>query len=288
MKLKIFFATVATLLFIACTNANKVVEFPLVGTSNTTIPVIEKVELTDTATVLNVRGVFIPNYWIKISSNGHLEAQGKKYKLIGSEGIKPDKELFMPADGDSCFTLFYEPLPKDCKQFDLIEGTGDGDWRIYDIDLTGKRNASAPADLPKKLERKYNTEQEPQYAYTFGETTVNIHLLGYREGCTDNIELSINSTFEKQHNIDGKIDPATGKGTAKFVQYGTVSLYPCILSVKISNICCLTPSSSSSSGYSNSSPSVSRHTRLNFSVCDSISCAAASQHIPTPISVRSE
>lgn len=228
MKLKIFFATVATLLFVACTNANKVVEFPLVGTSNTTIPVIEKVELTDTATVLNVRGVFIPNYWIKISSNGHLEAQGRKYKLIGSEGIKPDKELFMPADGDSCFTLFYEPLPKDCKQFNFIEGAGDGDWRIYDIDLTGKRNASAPADLPKKLERKYDREQEPQYAYTFGETTVNIHLLGYREGCTDNIELSINSTFEKQHNIDVKIDPATGKGTAKFVQYGTVSLYPCI------------------------------------------------------------
>ena len=140
MKLKIFFATVATILFAACTNtnSNKVVEFPPVESSNTTILSIEKVELTDTATVLNVRGIYRPHYWIKLSSNGHLLAQDKEYKLIGTEGIEPDKELFMPADGDSCFTLFYEPLPKDCKQFDLIEGTNDDDWKIYGIDLTGK------------------------------------------------------------------------------------------------------------------------------------------------------
>ncbi|MBE6303637.1 MAG: redoxin domain-containing protein [Bacteroidales bacterium] len=140
MKQKILFSIVVTLLLAACTNTNgnKVVEFPLIEAANTTVFKIEKVELTDTATVLNVRGIHRPHYWIKFSSSVHLVAQDKEYKLIGSEGIEPDKELFMPADGDSCFTLFYEPLPKDCKQFDLIEGANDDDWKIYGIDLTGK------------------------------------------------------------------------------------------------------------------------------------------------------
>ena len=93
MKLKILFATVATLLFVACTNTNgnKVVEFPLIEAANTTVFKIEKVELTDTATVLNVRGIYYPHYWIKFSSSVHIKAQDKEYKLIGSEGIEPDK-----------------------------------------------------------------------------------------------------------------------------------------------------------------------------------------------------
>ena len=96
------------LLLVSCASKNKVIEYPLVGASNTTMLVFEKVELTDTATVLTVRGFYTPEHWIKVSPNIHLVTQDKEYELIGSNGVELGKELFMPEDGDSCFTLFFE------------------------------------------------------------------------------------------------------------------------------------------------------------------------------------
>ncbi|MBQ5662962.1 MAG: redoxin domain-containing protein [Bacteroidaceae bacterium] len=140
MKQKILFAIIATLLLVACTNTNgnKVVEFPSVGSANTTMLTFEKVELTDTATVLTMRACYRPHYWIKMSEAPYLVAQDKRYKLLDCKDFELGKEIFMPEDGDSCFTLFFEPLPKDCKQFDFIKGTNDDEWKIYGIDLTGK------------------------------------------------------------------------------------------------------------------------------------------------------
>ena len=85
---KLFIAVAAILLLAACTKGNKVVEFPLVGATNTTKLVFEKVELTDTATVLSVRAHHYPNYWIKMSTAPHLVVQDKEYKLIGCKDFE--------------------------------------------------------------------------------------------------------------------------------------------------------------------------------------------------------
>ena len=135
---KLFIAVAAILLLAACTKGNKVVEFPLVGSSNTSMISFEKVELTDTATVLSVRAHHYPNYWIKMSTAPYLVAQDKEYKLLRCEDFELGKEVFMPEDGDSCFTLLFEPLPADCEKFDFIEGNSADDWKICDIDLTDK------------------------------------------------------------------------------------------------------------------------------------------------------
>ena len=135
---KLFMLLAVILLLAACTKGNKVVEFPLVGSSNTSMISFEKVELTDTATVLSVRAHHYPNHWIRMSTAPHLVAQDKEYKLIGCKDFEIGKEIFMPQDGDSCFTLMFEPLPEDCEKFDFIEGNSAGDWKICDIDLTDK------------------------------------------------------------------------------------------------------------------------------------------------------
>ena len=226
---KLFLALAVAVLLGACARANKVIEFPLVGASNTTKLAFEKVELTDTATVLTVRGFHRPNYWIKVPRYVHLVAQGVEYKLLGSKDIEIGEELYMPEDGDSCFALLFEPLPKDATSFDFIESDAEGAWRIYDIDLTGKGDADSPANLPDKLKQTSATDKAtPQYAYTFGKTTVNIHLLGYREGCVSKVTLPIRTAFEKQRSIDVEIDHATGKGTASFIIYGTGTFSPTV------------------------------------------------------------
>ena len=225
---KLFLALAAILLLAACTKGNKVVEFPLVGAINTTKLVFEKVELTDTATVLSVRAFHYPNYWIRISTSPCLVAQDKEYKLLGCKDIELGKEVFMPEDGDSCFTLLFEPLPEDCEKFDFIEGKSAGNWKIYDIDLTGKRDANSPAGLPANLIKQPATDaQAPEYAYDFGETTVNLHLLGYRKGCMTDVDLFVHSVFEDQRCINVKIDSISGTGTAKFMLYGSGMVWVC-------------------------------------------------------------
>ena len=223
---KLFLALAVAVLLGACTRTNKVVEFPLVGASNTTNLVFEKIELTDTATVLTIRGFYRPNYWIKVPSYTHLVAGGKEYKLLDSRGVEIDKELYMPEDGDSCFTLLFEPLPKSVTSFDYMESDAEGDWRIFDIDLTGKKDVNSPAGLPRELRSAPKAEGEmPQYAYEIGDVTINVHLLGYREGLVRYITFPVNTTFEGQRSVDVNLDPKTGEGTVTFRQYGTGSSY---------------------------------------------------------------
>ena len=217
------------LLMVSCASKNKVLEFPLVGASNTTMLVFEKVELTDTATVLTVRGFYTPEHWIKVSPNIHLVTQDKEYELIGSNGVELGKELFMPEDGDSCFTLTFESLSNTCSEFDFIDVDAKDGWRVYDIDLTGKRNVANPTGLPRELKHTSKEASDtPEYAYTFGETTVNIHLMGYREGCVTDMVFPVNSMFEGQRSIDVEIDPATGTGSVTFMQYGTGCAFPVV------------------------------------------------------------
>ncbi len=223
---KLFLTLALAMLLGACTKDNKVIDFPLVGASNTTSIVFERVELTDTATVLTVRGFSRPNDWIRVPSYTHLVAQGIEYKLPGSKDVEIDELLYMPEDGDSCFTLLFEPLPKSATSFDYIESDAKNDWRIFDIDLTGKRDANKPADLPEELQRMPKAVGEmPQYAYEIGDVTINVHLLGYREGLVRYMTLPVNTTFEGQRSIDVYLDPKTGEGTVSFRQYGTGSSY---------------------------------------------------------------
>ena len=230
MKLtKLFLSLAVAVLMGACTRENKVIEFPLVGASNTTSIVFEKVELTDTATVLTVRGFSSPNDWIRVASYTHLVAQGEEYKLLGSKDVEIDELLYMPEDSDSCFTLLFEPLPEDATSFNFIESDAEGDWRIYDIDLTGKRDANRPVDLPRELLRASKTKGDaPSYAYTFGESSINIHLLGYREGLCSDIALYVNSLFEGEQSVDVQIDPTTGKGSTTIRLYGTAYILPVV------------------------------------------------------------
>ena len=105
----IFLAAVASALLSGCCNKERTIEFPAVDAPNTTSAIIEKVELTDSVTNVYIRGYHRPKWWIRIVPETYLMADGKKYEIIGSEGIELGSKLHMPADGDSLFTLKFAP-----------------------------------------------------------------------------------------------------------------------------------------------------------------------------------
>lgn len=132
-------AVAVGMLLASCTPANRVVENPLIGAANTMTLDFPKIELSDTATVLHVDAYFRPHNWIRIDAGTYLLADGQKYMLQGSEGILPDSLFWMPDSGEASFVLKFGPLPRGTKSFDFIESDCDDCFKLYRVDLTGKK-----------------------------------------------------------------------------------------------------------------------------------------------------
>lgn len=223
-KIHLLIIALLMLAFGACAPKEKTVDFPTVEASTTTSIIIEKVELTDSLTTLHMRGYNRPGYWIRVVPETHLAADGKTYEMVGTEGITPDELLWMPADGDSSFVLKFKPLPLGTKKFDFVEGYVERAWRLMGVDLTGKPETVYEKGLPKSVRITSESMTDiPGYVYDMGETTINLHLLGYSPLIGDVVEMYMESMFTNQTEYLVKIDPETGTGSVTFQQYGTAT-----------------------------------------------------------------
>ena len=98
-------------LITSCNSGFKIVENPVFISFNSTSVSITKVEINDTAAVLHIDANYTPNYWIKISSETYLKADGVKYMIKTGDGIELDKEFWLPESGNASFILTFDPLP---------------------------------------------------------------------------------------------------------------------------------------------------------------------------------
>ena len=109
--------------------------------------------------------------------------------------------------------------------FDFIESDCDDCFKLYGVDLTGKTEyPEYPEGLPKELRKAPKDGPVPDPILAVGETTVNIHLLGFREGMFREISLYVNSLLNGQKSYDSEIT-SDGVATFKFEQYG--KCFPC-------------------------------------------------------------
>lgn len=223
MNFKHFMPIAAVTLFAAsCAQPDKTIEHPFIEAANTMSLDIAKVELSDTATVLHTDAYYRPHYWIKISSESYLLADGKKYALKGTEGIQADSLFWMPESGEASFRLRFEPLPKNTKSFDFIESDCDECFKLYGISLTSSQTAEygKPEEVPAELLQTDPNTSVPEPIFKIGESTVNIHLAGYREGMGKELNLYVNTMFGRQESYTAPIDETTGTATVKFLQCG--------------------------------------------------------------------
>lgn len=212
----------AVIMMAACSPKSKTVNFPTVEASTTNSIIIEKAELTDSVTRLHIRGYHRPGWWIKVAPETHLMADGVRYDMIGAEGVVIDKKLAMPEDGDSLFVLRFDPLPINTKSFDFIEGHDNTAWRLYGIDLTRKPADAYKKGLPKRIKTTSDKVCDvPEFVYKIDETTLNIHVLGYKPEYGDELKVYINTMFggQPEHKVD--LDHEAGTGSVTFTQYGT-------------------------------------------------------------------
>ena len=228
MKNSTFVASaLSALMLAACQTGPKVVENPLIESANSMTLDIAKVELTDTATVLHVDAYFRPHYWIRIDSKTYLRAEGKNYALTDAQGITPDSLFWMPESGEASFVLSFQPLPKRTKSFDFIESDCADCFKLFGIDLTGKKSYDTPEGIPAEALQIDGNATMPAPVFKSEETTVEVHLLHHRKELGKEQAMYVNTLTGGQEEYTAAIDSVTGVVTFKFSQYGLAeALFP--------------------------------------------------------------
>jgi len=140
MKLFYKIFTLFLCLILGSCSRTIVINNPEVMATNTRAIEIERIEISDTATVFYIDAYNRPGNWISIASETYLEGNvtGKQYKLIRSEGFELDKQINMPESGNVPFKLYFEPLDKKETAVEFVEGHNSGAFVISGIQLKEK------------------------------------------------------------------------------------------------------------------------------------------------------
>lgn len=217
----------AMLLASCSTPTHRTIENPHIEMANSHILDIRHIELTDTATILSFEAFGGPGQPIKLNEKTYLEADGQRYAIRRIEGGEINKHMQLSQKGMHSFKAIFEPIPMNTKQFDFIE-EAKGGFCIWGVDLIGKKKfARYPEGLPKELRGKKKDCPMPEPIFKTGESTLNIHFLGYRPEMGDEVEILIHELFHASFNRKAKyekIDSQIHSLTSKIFLEGTTKI----------------------------------------------------------------
>ncbi len=133
---------------------------PYVESVGDRICFITKVEVTKQNTIVSFEHLN-NNGWIRLDPGIFIRTNtGKKLNYLKSEDIAlvPDQYNFAPGEQKHAFKVYFEPLPKKVKEFDVIEVESGGqyDFNFYGVNLNKKRTSDS--QKPHFTERTIQTE----------------------------------------------------------------------------------------------------------------------------------
>lgn len=143
---------------------------------------VEKVVLSDTATVIHFTATGKVNAWFSFAPTTYLsDEKGARYSVKGAEGLELGEKCYVPKAGKTGFCLFFEPMPKETRIFDLIEGGEPGMFHIY-----GLHDAEAKVKIPV-AEEATDTEETAESMFRPGKAVVRGRIEGYSRDWEDGI-----------------------------------------------------------------------------------------------------
>lgn len=125
-------------MLIGCTPKRPdIIERPVFEVWNTTTLEIDKIEMSDSATIIHFDAFFQPGNWIRIDSKSYIRESGtdENLLLVKADGIPLDEEYFMPESGQTSFKLFFPSLAPNVTKIDFIESDCENCFKIIGIEL---------------------------------------------------------------------------------------------------------------------------------------------------------
>ena len=209
----------------ACVREANVIEYPSVDFYTTETLDINRIEFTDSTTVLHFSAVYIPKFWIRLDKGTHIVADGRKLPCIGSDRLTLGEKFYIPETGRDTFSLIFPAVPKGTESIDFSEERSGDAFRMFGIDLTGHRKplslAAVPSDLLKAPDRD---EGLPPVRLAGGTTKVSLHFLGYHNGIGHEMHLYVNDLQKGQEQFDVQIDSLSGDALASLELTGPAEM----------------------------------------------------------------
>ena len=186
-RLIVLFAVVCALF--SCGQKEKVWERPEVGSASVNYFDFDKVVFTDTNTAVYMQIEYPSMGTWRFAKDTYIEADGKRYAAIGSDSIvlgeftKTD-----PVTWKKNFVLYFEPLPRNTKLFDMLEGIGPRNFNFFNIRPEGVKlpEAEIPADF---LADYPEDDVWPDMVYSEDPVTIHLKALNYKPGMNAEITM---------------------------------------------------------------------------------------------------
>lgn len=144
--------------------ARKVILNPSYEFRTTGISEISRIEIKKNETKLWIHCTFLPKLWIKFNKQTYIKdaLSGEKLFVKDIENGEIDKEMYMPASGDSTFVLVFPALPRTSRAIDYGEGEK---TLIYGVSLKsrktpGTRLDTIPASVVKWIDAELAKAQK--------------------------------------------------------------------------------------------------------------------------------
>lgn len=151
---------------------------------------IEKVVLSDTATVVSFSVSARPYSWIRMASSTYLsDEKAVEYPVRKAVGLTLDEKFFMPKSGRTEFQLIFAPMPKDTKIFDMIEGEERGMACWY-----GLHDAKSKVKIPVARE-EVDAEEIGESMFRTGKAVVRGKVEGYKPGWGNGVMEMVDNTI---------------------------------------------------------------------------------------------
>lgn len=163
MKYSLIIAMICIGLLSHAVRAQQTIDRPSYRFRNTGIYRVGRIELSETATRLQLLSEFIPGWWVIFSKEKTCVEDprtGQKYLATDVQGIQWGQKKTTPKSGVDTFYFTFPPLPKGIKEIDLKAGGGG----IYGIVLD-KDKQKASAFPPQFAGNWYGTDGSWQVGF---------------------------------------------------------------------------------------------------------------------------
>lgn len=150
---------------------------------------IKKVVFSQDSTVLKFHVEYPSMAGFTFGKETYIEADGKHYLITGCDGFELGEYTNTdPVTWEKDFTLYFEPMPRNTRVFDIIEGDFEGAYTFFNI---RPKNVKLPVGkVPAEYLADYPEEDEwPEMKYSEDPVTIHFKSLNYKPGMKAQIDI---------------------------------------------------------------------------------------------------
>jgi len=165
---KIILASLS-LLFSGSGFSQTIIENPGFGFATESNLTIQKIELSDTATVLFFHVANMPNNSIYLPKQSYIQPLNGRDKLYvkSSIGIRLGEKYTVPESGEVDYQLIFPKIDPSANKLDYGEANDGGTWYIYDIRL---KDVEGQTIIPKEMLGNWFNKESGEWVFSFMDT----------------------------------------------------------------------------------------------------------------------